>query len=122
MESMKVNEEQGLKQSKVEVEGAEGAFLRILVGPDDGSDGIVMRLFTLEPGGHTPLHEHRWEHLVKVEKGRGVIVDGEGREKPLARGNSVFVAPGEVHQFRNAGGEEFEFVCVIPNPEKQSGC
>jgi quercetin dioxygenase-like cupin family protein len=114
---MKVNQKQDLVASEVEAEGAKDVTLRILVGPDDGSDGIHMRLFTLRPGGHTPRHEHPWEHLIKAERGRGVVVDAGGKEHPLEAGTSVFVEPGELHQFKNPFGEDFEFICVIPNPE-----
>ena len=37
-----------------------------------------------------------------VLAGRGTIVDGD-EERPLAAGDVVFVAPNDVHQFRNTG-------------------
>jgi len=114
---MKLNRKQDLTPTAVDAEGAKDVTLRMLVGPDDGSDAIHMRLFTVRSGGHTPRHEHSWEHLIKVERGRGVLVDAEGREHPLEPGMSVFVEPDEIHQFRNPHADEFEFICVIPNPE-----
>lgn len=114
---MRVNRQRELAQSVVDAEGAKDVTMRMLVGPEDGCDAIHMRLFTVRPGGHTPLHDHPWEHLVKVERGRGIAVDAAGEEHPLEPGSSVFVEPSEIHQFRNPHQEDFEFVCVIPNPK-----
>ncbi len=49
--------------------GYEGVKKQVLIGPDDGSNEIVMRYFRLAPGGATPHHAHDWPHLVKVEVG-----------------------------------------------------
>ena len=46
--------------------------------------------------------------------GHGTIVDGE-IERPLGAGDVVFVAPNDVHQFRNTGTEPMRFLCLIPN-------
>jgi quercetin dioxygenase-like cupin family protein len=115
--AMKVNLKQDLTPTEVNAEGTKDITLRMLVGPNEGSEAIHMRLFTVRPGGHTPRHEHPWEHLIKTERGRGVVVDAEGNELPLEAGTSVFVEPGELHQFKNPYNEDFEFICVIPNPE-----
>ena len=37
-----------------------------------------------------------------------------GRLNPLAPGDFAFVAPGDVHQFRNTGAEPFVFICAVP--------
>lgn len=114
---MKVKKTADVPSTEVEAKGARDVAMQILLGPADGSGEIIMRLFTLAPGGHTPLHSHPWEHLVKVEEGRGVAVDAAGETHQLEPGVSVFVPPGREHQFRNPSGEPFRFICVIPNPE-----
>lgn len=116
---MKLNSEADLSDSRVEAEGARDVLMKILVGPSDGSDDIIMRLFTVLPGGNTPLHVHDWEHLVRIEKGRGLAVDGRGAEHEVQPGNCLFVAANEEHQFRNPFSEEFQFICVIPNPKRK---
>jgi quercetin dioxygenase-like cupin family protein len=73
-----------------------------------------MREFEVSPGGHTPRHFHDYEHEVYVLAGAGTIVDGDN-ERPLAAGDVVFVAPNDVHQFRNTGKEPMRFLCLIPN-------
>lgn len=41
-------------------------------------------------------------------------VEMDGVERPLAAGDFAFVAPEELHQFRNAGDEPFRFICAVP--------
>ena len=74
--------------------------------------------FKIKPGGQTPLHRHPWEHLVRVERGEGVVFSERGGKFKVTPSQSVFIPPGEEHQFLNPYSEVFEFICVIPNPEK----
>lgn len=101
-------------KTEIKEEGAKFVTRQILIGQDDGSNGIIMRLFTLAPGGHTLHHTHDFEHLVKVEKGKGIAISEKGETK-IQAGDVVYVRPNEIHQFRNDSSEEFQFVCVIPN-------
>jgi len=48
-------------------------------------------------------------------------VDKDGKEFEVSEGNSIYVVPDEMHQFRNPFNEDFEFLCIIPNPQKQTG-
>jgi quercetin dioxygenase-like cupin family protein len=91
---------------------------QILIGPDDGSSNIIMRRFCVLPQGHTPYHVHPHEHVVKVEKGRGLVLDENGRENPVQVGQSLLIQGGEKHQFKNPFDDPFEFLCIILNPEK----
>ena len=104
-----------------EMEGAKDVTMQILIGPDDGSANIIMRLFTIAPGGHTPYHTHDFEHLVRAQAGIGVAVDAQGVQHPLAPGQSVFVTPNEKHQFANPHDEPFQITCTIPNPDASCG-
>lgn len=74
-----------------------------------------MRRFEVAPGGHTPKHTHAYEHEVYVLEGTGVVCD-ENREYPLRPGMAVYVAPNELHQFRNTGSGPLRFLCLIPHP------
>jgi ribulose-bisphosphate carboxylase large chain len=49
---------------------------------------------------------------VVVLRGRGQVQLG-GAVHDLAFGDTVYVAPHEVHQFRNASAEPFGFLCVV---------
>ena len=115
---MKVKIEQEIPAAFIEEEGVKNVTRRILIGPEDGSNNIIMRYFIVLPGGNTPFHSHDFEHVVRVEKGRGLVVDEDGNEIPISSGHSVFVPGGEKHQFKNPNEEPFEFLCTIMNPEK----
>ncbi|MEZ4998455.1 MAG: cupin domain-containing protein [Bacteroidales bacterium] len=116
---MKVNNNSEIPAPEVQMEGASNVRMKILIGPEDGSGNIIMRHFFVAPGGNTPFHNHNYEHVIKVERGRGIAVDEKGVEHEVAEGQSLFVRPGDLHQFRNPFGETFEFLCIIPNPAKQ---
>jgi quercetin dioxygenase-like cupin family protein len=119
---MKITSDADITSSPVRMEGAEGVTMRILVGPDDGSENIIMRLFSVEAGGCTPRHTHPYEHLVKVVSGKGHAMDAEGKAHEIVPGQNVYVVPDEMHQFRNPGPAPFVFTCTIPNPDKKSCC
>jgi len=116
---MKINTNDKIPLKEVVMDGASDVRMKMLVGPDDGSENIFMRHFVIASGGNTPFHQHDYEHVVKVENNRGIIVDEEGNEHEIEKGNSIFVKPGEKHQFRNPYSENFEFTCIIPNPDKK---
>jgi quercetin dioxygenase-like cupin family protein len=96
-------------------EGASRIAIRWLITAKDGAPNFAMRVIEVEPGGHSPLHIHPWEHEVFILKGEGAVVH-ETTEHPVSQGDVVFVPPGEQHQFKNASDEPLEFICLIPNP------
>jgi quercetin dioxygenase-like cupin family protein len=111
---MRVQRHTEVPANEVTMEGASGCRVRQLIGAGDNAPNFAMREFEVAPGGHTPHHFHDYEHEVFVLAGRGVIVDGDN-ERPLNAGDVVFVAPNDVHQFRNTGPEPMRFLCLIPN-------
>jgi len=90
-----------------------GVKMQVLIGPDDGAENFVLRRFTLEPGASTPHHEHDWEHEVVVTDGEGVLVTTDG-ERPLKPGDVIYLAPGDLHQFRNVGTGPYRMICLVP--------
>ena len=105
-------------KAEVEMEGAHLCTMQILIGPDDGSQNIIMRRFELGNGGHTPLHTHNFEHVVKIMEGKGIIKDHNGVDHPVEPGMCAFVPGNLEHQFLNTGDEPFAFLCIILNPDK----
>ena len=93
--------------------GIEGVMKRVLVSPEDGWDGWVLRLFDIDPDGHTPKHAHDWPHINFVAAGRGVLFL-DGAEYQLEAGSYAFVPAGHEHQFRAAADEPLSFVCIVP--------
>ena len=108
------------KRSAAEVEaiaveaGATGVRIQWMLDEAAGAPTFSMRRFEIDPGGHTPLHAHPWEHQVYIISGRGVVVAGE-EETALAPDDAVLVAPDERHQFRAAGDEPLILLCLVPN-------
>ena len=83
-----------------------------------GSDEIPvpfqLRYFEVASGGFSSREKHAHQHVVVVVRGKGSVVLGE-REQPISFGDVVYVAPWEVHQFRNSDGPEpLGFLCVVP--------
>jgi len=91
-----------------------GITKQIYIGPDDGSKEIIMRYFSVEPECSTPYHDHDFPHIVKVEKGNGVLVDKDKKEHKLVAGSLAYVHDDEVHCFKNTGTENFDFICIVP--------
>lgn len=98
---------------RISGDGANDVLKRVLISPEQGWQGWVMRLFTLGVNGRSPRHAHSWPHIVFVHSGVGTIyVDGEDHE--VAAGYAA-VVPGNVeHQFANRGQGDFCFVCIVP--------
>jgi len=94
-------------------EGIKDTNVRWLISKNDGAKNFAMRIFEIQPGGHTPLHQHDWEHEVFVLEGNGVVRDREKQES-FERGDIFFIPPMEWHQFVNTGKEILKFICLIP--------
>ncbi len=93
---------------------------RVLVGPKQGAQNYVMRLFTVGRGGSTAYHSHPWEHEVFILRGNCSIRSGK-EEISVTAGDFAFVPPNEPHQFVNAGDGTLEFICVVPISGESSG-
>ncbi|MBS3778043.1 MAG: cupin domain-containing protein [Candidatus Thermoplasmatota archaeon] len=100
----------------VDVEGAKDAKIRWLITKKDGATNFTMRLFDLQPDGHTPLHQHDWEHEVFIVAGSGELRNKEEKDS-FKKGDVIFVPSMEWHQFVNTGDELLQFICVIPYME-----
>ncbi|MDO5112868.1 MAG: cupin domain-containing protein [Planctomycetia bacterium] len=116
----KVCHSQQVPAAAANVPGAARCKMRVLVGPDDGAPTFAMRQFEVEPGGHTPMHTHPWEHEIYILQGAATItMDSE--EHPARPGCCAFIPPNVPHQIANAGLLELKFLCLIPI-ECSCGC
>lgn len=93
--------------------GIAGVKMRRVIAEKEGAENFVMRVFEIEPGGHTPLHKHDWEHEVFILNGVGIVIDPSG-EHEVKNGDVIFVPSGEEHQFKNVSDKLLEFICLIP--------
>ena len=110
---MKITRLEKCERKAVAMEGAEGVMRQVPIGKADGAPHFSIRVFTVSPGGHTPHHAHESEHLNYILSGAGDVVEGQ-KPRPVREGDFIFVAPGEVHQYRNTGKEPLVFMCVVP--------
>jgi len=94
-------------------EGASKLKVRWLITKETGAENFAMRLFEMEPEGHSPFHAHHWEHEVFILDGEGYVVCGD-EEVRFRSGDVIFVPPNEKHQFKNDGAETLRFLCLIP--------
>jgi quercetin dioxygenase-like cupin family protein len=110
---MIVGKESSVKPTEVDEKDIEGVSMKVLMGHEDGAPNFVMRVFDIQPGGHTAYHTHAWEHEVYVLAGKGMVRQGE-KEHALEKGSFVLVPPEEEHNFANTGADVFRFICVVP--------
>ena len=87
--------------------------VRWLITKEIGAENFAMRMFEVEPGGHSPLHSHPWEHEVFILNGEGIVLGG-GQERKFTAGNVIFIPPNEKHQFRNNSQKTTKFLCIVP--------
>jgi len=90
-----------------------GITIRRVISDMDGADGSVMDMFEIAPGGQSPYHSHPWDHQVFVISGHGWCRDENGQHE-FRDGDVIYVKPGELHSFGNAGHDPVRLVCVIP--------
>jgi quercetin dioxygenase-like cupin family protein len=111
---MKIISLSEVEKTKVNMEGAEGAWKQQPLGNADGAPVYAYRVFTVEPGGHTPFHHHPYEHMNYVIEGQGALVNENGEETLLKAGDFALVNPDEKHQYRNKGDVPFKMICGVP--------
>jgi ribulose-bisphosphate carboxylase large chain len=83
-----------------------------LTGEHGEQTAFHVRYFEIAPGGFSSREHHTHEHVVFVLRGRGEVHLG-GAVHQLGFGDVVYVAPHEVHQFRNRSDEPFGFLCIV---------
>ncbi|MDY0151174.1 MAG: cupin domain-containing protein [Candidatus Cloacimonas sp.] len=113
---MKVIHYDQVELEPVYAEGAEGAEIRWLIAQRDGAPNFAMRMFEVSPGGHTPFHQHEWEHELYVLAGKGALVLENG-ETPFGVNDVMYVDPNMMHAFKNTGEETLKFLCMIPHEQ-----
>jgi quercetin dioxygenase-like cupin family protein len=110
---MKVTSYHKIPETRFDNDSVKGVSGRVAIGSADGAPNFCMRVFELDNGGHTPRHQHDWEHEIFFHEGRGEVwVDGAW--KSVDAGSVAFIPGNEMHQIRNAGEGKLIFVCLIP--------
>lgn len=115
---MRIDKAQNIAAAPVKEKDAKGVKMRVLMSDKDGAPNFIMRVFEIEPGGHTLYHAHTWEHEVYVLEGHGAVRQA-GKDNPIVKDSFALVAPNEEHQFVNLGDSPLKFICVIPVPGRK---
>ena len=98
----------------VNMEGAKDVKVRVIIGPADNAPTFAMRVFEMAPSGHTPFHEHPFEHEAMLLDGDIAVVTEAG-EVPLKKGDVLLMSPNEKHQFKNqSDSKPAGFMCMVP--------
>ena len=112
---MKITRLEQVEKTDVRMEGAAGVSKQVPLSGTDGAPVFCFRVFTLEPGGHTPYHTHPNEHLNYIIEGEGAIVTGTGEERPVKKGDFALILPDEKHQYRNTSAvKPMVMICAVP--------
>jgi quercetin dioxygenase-like cupin family protein len=98
---------------EVTMAGAEAVTIRWLLGKDSPAANFYLRLFEVQPGGHSPYHTHAIEHEIFILEGQGYI-NAKGTRHAVSAGSFALVEPNEEHQFENTGDAVLKFLCIIP--------
>jgi quercetin dioxygenase-like cupin family protein len=103
-----------VEKTIIGMEGARGVFKQIPLSRKDGAPTFSFRVFTIEPGGYTPFHQHEFEHMNYVINGEGILV-AEDQEHELREGDFALILPGEKHQFKNSSeNQNLIIICAVP--------
>ena len=110
---MSILKNEEMKAVEINMEAAKNVLKQTAITGAQGWDGWAMRIFTLKKDGFTPFHTHDWPHINYIISGSGTLfIDGE--EKSVSPGDTAYVKGGEEHQFKNAGNDDFSFICIVP--------
>ena len=112
---MKITSLDKVKKMKAQMEGAESVYKQVPLSKNDGAPTFSFRVFTIEPNGYSPFHQHPFEHLNYIIEGNGAIVAENGEEREVKEGDFALILPGEKHQYRNKSSTELMvFICAVP--------
>jgi len=112
---MKVTRLDKIEKIKANMEGAKNVYKQIPISKDDGSPIFSFRAFTIEPGGHTPFHNHSFEHINYVIEGNGAIITETGEELVFTKGDFALILPDEKHQYKNKSiNKPMIMICAVP--------
>ncbi|MCJ7691541.1 MAG: cupin domain-containing protein, partial [Clostridiaceae bacterium] len=91
---MIVSNKNQISEIQLQGEGIKDAFKKVLISPNEGWEGNVMRVFKIKSGGNTPKHEHPWFHVNYILKGKGILyLDGTNYE--IKEGSFAYVPAGK---------------------------
>ena len=96
-------------------QAGKGVAMKMLLSSQE-SPNFAMRNFTIEAGGHMPLHTNAIEHEQYVLSGRAEVTIGEDVFEASA-GDILLIPANVAHSYKTLGDETYSFLCLVPNEE-----
>jgi len=97
-----------------EIPHSPSVWKKVLLQKTDLAEGRVQMVnwCRMEPGKAFRAHYHEdMEEIFLILKGQGkILLNGEKAE--LGEGEAVVILPGEVHEMRNVGGGNLEYLAM----------
>lgn len=93
----------------------KGVAMKMLLSPDE-SPNFAMRNFTIDAGGHMPLHMNTVEHEQYVLSGKAKVTIGKDTFVAGA-GDILLIPAGVAHCYETIGDEAYNFLCLVPKGE-----
>ncbi len=89
-----------------------------IASAERGTQNVTLRLVEIpvHRAGDKPRGRHRhegFEECIHVLSGEG-LTDAESGQFPLKPGDTIVIAPGEMHVTRNTGKEPLMLLCFFP--------
>lgn len=95
-----------------QIAAGSGTSMQVLIG-SEMAPNFAMRKFTIQSGGHMPLHTNTVEHEQYVLGGEAKVIMGD--EVFIAKKDDVLYIPaGVAHSYEVIGESDYEFLCLIP--------
>ncbi|MDD3596622.1 cupin domain-containing protein, partial [Sulfuricurvum sp.] len=88
---------------------------KMLLSPEE-SPNFAMRNFTIDAGGHMPLHTNTVEHEQYVISGRAKVVIGD-KTIEAGAGDVLLIPAGVPHSYETLGNEAYSFLCLVPKAQ-----
>lgn len=76
-----------------------------------GAPNLNIKLFEMQNGGYSPLHQHPEKHRLFITSGKGTVSDGE-KTLPIQTDDIVYIEANEPHQLKTVGEEPLKFICL----------
>ena len=101
-----------------------GTSIRWLSQHGDDGHGYPeygLRFFTIQPGGHIPIHNHFYHQTMYIVSGEfecwafDLETDEKVTQKVCGPGSSIYVPSMEPHGMKNISDEPGTFLCCICN-------
>ncbi|RJR52635.1 MAG: cupin domain-containing protein [Desulfobacteraceae bacterium] len=109
------------KGQMMEVKGTSVRWLSKYGDDGHGYPEYGLRLFTIQPGGEIPIHNHFYHQTMYILNGEFECwsfdpgTDEIKERKVCTAGTSIFIPSMEPHGMKNLGNEPGRFLCCICN-------